>query len=277
MSLSTPQLVIQTDRVETICFVGDSQARVLDGLPFDDPSRPGTTVLPVLRRTHFFRANRFFDGERFDARMTHVFWELKCVLPTREETGDAIFTPLVYPIWANVTERRGMRRNPAAPPIVISCGGVDVWDIEHELFPRYTVELDHMPAAFDGLPSYDAPERIDQSTIFAMIEQRCAPVFAGIAALRRSGFENLFVFGMPAPMMEEREHWKPIRLRYLMRTAFNRVYAQCARSAGATFVDLWEPLAKDGLRDDRYFADPEHMNEVGGAIILNQIYAKLRG
>jgi hypothetical protein len=266
-------LLLRAAQPEQILFVGDSRIRMFDGLLFADRSHPGREILTKARWRAFFRSSAFFgDDGRFDEYMTRLWWDLRCAKHARDD-GDPIFTPFRYRRFGATIDEIGLEPlGQDLHTIVVSGGGVDAWDIEEEI-ASYAIDLDVPVEGLDRLPIYDAAGTIAEAGLLATIEARIAPLFAGMRALRDAGFSKLFLLGHAPPSTESRPDWKPVRLRYCVRRLFDRVYEALCRDSGIRFVPVWDDLAIDGLRDDRYFEDAEHVNFEGATQILNRIYA----
>jgi hypothetical protein len=270
--LSMADLVLRDGNPEQILLVGDSRIRMFDGLLFVDRARPGREILTRARWRSFFRASTFFgDDGRFDEYMTRLWWELRCVKHAHVG-GNPIFTPFRYRRFGDVVDEVALEPSGQSDrTIVVSCGA-DMWDIEQEVAP-FAIRLDAPLEGLDRLPDYDATESIDETQLRAIIDERCAPLYAGMRALRDAGFSKLFLLGCAPSSTEHRDGWKPARLRYAVRSTLDRAYQAFCRQNGIGFVRVWDALAIDGLRDDRYFEDAEHVNLEGATAMLNRIYA----
>ncbi|HUZ50364.1 MAG TPA: SGNH/GDSL hydrolase family protein [Candidatus Dormibacteraeota bacterium] len=260
MSERTGDFVLADPAPETINFIGDSQLRLLGGRLFVDPLKPDRRIITQARWRPYFRASTFFYDGRFDEHMTRVFWDLKCTVRARDNLTD-LFTPLTLRIFNDATEELYFRPSETMPSTVISCGGVDSWDIEQELYPDFSFEVEDPPALFDALPAYQAPTQLGYGEVRARIEARIEPLFTGLRALRDAGFSRLYVLGMPPPSLEMREHWKPVRMRYATRLTLERIYKRFCATEGIGFIPIWDLLStSDGLRDQSLFRDAEHFD-----------------
>ena len=169
---------------ETINFIGDSLVRSFGGKLFLDYNDGDRRVITQSRWRPYFRSSLFFSGNCFDDAMTRAFWDLKCIVRSRSNPSD-IFTPLKLRIFDEVTEEMQFRANLEMPATIISCGGVEIWDIEEELYPHYSFEVEDAPELFELLPKYDSPNKLSYAEVSERLENRVQPLYAGMIEERR--------------------------------------------------------------------------------------------
>ena len=243
-------------------FAGDSHASAFDGLFFPAGSLAPADVLTRGRWEPFATAEGLFADGRCTPLMTRMLYDLRLVRPRRGEQAFDAFATLEMPV--STTERAQQQFEPrrSATPLVISCGEPELWDVASALFGR----RDFSP---------EEPLR-DRDSVRSDIERRSADLLRGLIALRDAGFTNLFLAAIPPP--SPRNSAMPpesTRLRYQVASTFNSVYRAFCASSGVGFLDTWDWLTVDGLRNPDYDRDGVHLNAAGAAQVIRCLQTQL--
>lgn len=250
---------------ERVCFIGDCQAGAFNFLLLRDPQRPEVNVVAATYWNIWFRNEDFFRQGRFDEFMTRLLWETRCIRQTEDGPQD-IFTPLRYRAAGGEYREVGFAaRAPGKQPmLVVSSGLVDATDLDDALYERYIRSAGNLPESFD-------PQMLAD-----LVSPRCAPLYAGLRALRDAGVKRLFLMAVPPPSaVYQRHDLKPAPLRRATRVAFNEAYARFCAEEGIGFLHTWNDFAANGIRDERFFNDEHHLSPEGAHAVLNVLYRLL--
>ncbi|MDE2482744.1 MAG: SGNH/GDSL hydrolase family protein, partial [bacterium] len=216
-----------------------------------------------------FRAEDFFGDTCFDEPITRWLWELR-VLRMIDTSPDPLFASIELNVSPTVRRRYGFRCVPKAPPLLVS-SIVDAYDIEEAWHRAFIVAEDDAPPWLPQLPSYEGARVLERAEAEARIRERLAPLVAGVRALRDAGAPKLLVLGCTPPAPYDYEGSKPVRLRANVRRLMDRVLADACAELGVHFVPMDALVGDAGIRDERFFFDPEHFNEAGGCRLLETV------
>jgi hypothetical protein len=248
-----------------VSFIGDCQAGAFNCLLLRDPNRPAVNFLATTHWNIWFRNEQFFTDGRFSEFTTRLLWETRCIRQAQDGAQE-VFTPLRYRAAGGEYLETGFTARPPEkqPTLVVSSGVVDACDLDDELYSSYIGTAGVLPESFD-------PQMLAD-----LIAPRCAPLFAGLRALRNAGVERLFLLAVPPPSaVYERHDLKPLPLRRATRVAFNEAYGRFCAQERIGFLHAWDELAPNGIRDERAFNDEHHLSAAGAVTVLNALYPLL--
>jgi hypothetical protein len=255
-------------------IIGDSHAARFDGLLLESTGNPNDLIIAKARWMPFSRAYDVFKDGRLNDMITRAFIEARLVKQSDAAQGSP-FAPIQMPGNSEPIHLE-MQPNAQDAAVLFSYGEVDAWDISHEFFGRSRFDVSPPIEGLERLPDDEGDvEIVDSQTAINRIEERFAPLFAGLRALADFGYKNIFLHDIPPPSTSRREHWKPARLRYKIAVLCNRVCEEFCRSTGTAYISAWNDLTIEGLRNARYDKDGMHVNPESAVISLKKIQRRL--
>ena len=157
--------------------------------------------------------------------------------------------------------------------LVLSCGGVDAWDFEEELYRReqwFDIEPPTEVTAPTVAP-YRPATRLTYETVYSNARTRLAPLLAGLRVLKEMGFSDLHLLGLGPPSPQERREWKPAELRFRGHLLFDRALRDIAGEIGIGFIDIWPICWSDGNRNELLYGDTDHHSPAIVPLIVEAI------
>ena len=96
-------------------------------------------------------------------------------------------------------------------------------------------------------------------------------MFSGIRTLREIGFQRLFLHSLPPPGLLAATWGKPVRLRYKITILANQLFAEFCAENDVGFLDIWEDVTTDGLRNMDFDLDDTHLNLASATVTMNRL------
>ncbi|HTX55570.1 MAG TPA: hypothetical protein VMD47_00565 [Candidatus Acidoferrales bacterium] len=243
-----------------VSFIGDSRAKVFDTHAVAGQPLGERLILTRSRTFPFFRSSVFFNDGRFAEVVSRWLWEMRFLRENERDAGHPAFGRYEVEIYEGV--RREITLEPAHShrTLVISCGGVDAWDFEEELYRRQ--QWFDLEPPFDGaapaVAPYRTPTRLSYEAVYRDARTRLIPLVAGLRVLKDQGFSRLHLFGLGPPSPEERREWKPAELRFRSRLLFDRAFRDIASEIGIGYIDVWPLGWGDGSRHEALYRGTDH-------------------
>ena len=255
-----------------ISFIGDSRAKVFDTHAVAGQSLGDRLILTRSRTFPFFRSSVFFSDGRFAEVVSRWLWEMR-FLREAEQRGNPAFGRYEVEIYDGVRKEITLEPAHSQRTLVISCGGVDAWDFEEELYRRgqwFDLEPPFDRAA-PAIAPYRTPTRLSYEAVYHDARTRLTPLVSGLRLLKEQGFSRLHLFGLGPPSPQERPEWKPAELRFRSRALFDRAFRDIAGEVGIGYIDVWPLGWGEGSRHETLYRDTDHHSPAIVPLIVEEV------
>jgi hypothetical protein len=264
-------------------FIGDSNVLTFRNLLIDLPSffpRPSVTC------AHFVRglsaATIFADGLLHEsvARCLKDEIGLRASMTDRSEhrlPEVAVGREIALAMRAS---RRDAWNTASDPVIVLMLGTAHALALLADIGPATDFFCDdprYVDGAFPSLPASIVPAAI----IEERLELEMRPLVAGIAALRELGVTRIYLHSLHPPTMDDlaffeiRGLLRPAKLRYKIALAINRIFRRIATEVEVGYLDMWAATTRDGVLDESFSLDGEHLNARAAALTIEALFGDL--
>jgi hypothetical protein len=160
---------------------------------------------------------------------------------------------------------------------VFCCGDVDAREAAHLIPHDADFPLDPPVPGLARLPRHEVHQFLPLAAVEeVLLERYLSPLFEGLTALREAGFTRLFLHSLPPPADHGTVRLPPLRLRYELTIAMNRLMERFCARTGIGFLDIWDAVTDGDVLDPRFDLDGVHLNLDAATISVDRLDAAVR-